>query len=104
MKQSFSESEFFMVLLHMVPPREQCVPFPKGPEYCSLTGGSDDKESVCNAGDLGSIHGSGKSPGEGNGRPLHYYWLGNPKAIGAWWATFHKIVKSMTSEEVTEII
>ena len=37
-------------------------------------GSSDGKVSVCNAGDLGSIPGSGRSPGEGNGNPLQYYW------------------------------
>ena len=35
-----------------------------------LLGGSDDKESACNAGDLGLIPGLGRSPGEGNGNPL----------------------------------
>ena len=43
-------------------------------------GGSDGKESACNAGDLGSIPGSGKSPGEGNGYPLQYVYLENPMA------------------------
>ena len=41
-------------------------------------GGSDDKESDCNAEDLGSILGLGRSPGEGNGNPLQYSCLGNP--------------------------
>ena len=41
-------------------------------------GGSDGKESACNAGDLGSIPGLGKSPGEGNGNPLQYSCLENP--------------------------
>ena len=41
-----------------------------------LTGGSDGKQSACNAGDLGSIPGSGRSPGEGNGNPLQYSCLG----------------------------
>ena len=41
-------------------------------------GGSDGKESACNAGDPGSIPGSGRSPGEGNGNPLQYSCLGNP--------------------------
>ena len=41
-------------------------------------GGSDGKESACNAGDPGSIPGSGRSPGEGNGYPLQYSYLGNP--------------------------
>ena len=41
-------------------------------------GDSDGKESACNAGDLGSIPGSGRSPGEGNGNPLQYSCLANP--------------------------
>ena len=41
-------------------------------------GDSDGKESACNAGNLGSIPGSGRSPGEGNGYPLQYSCLGNP--------------------------
>ena len=45
--------------------------------------GSDGKVSVCNAGDPGSIPGSGKSPGEGNGNPLKYYCLENPMDGGA---------------------
>ena len=40
-----------------------------------------------NAGDLGSIPGSGRSSGEGNGNPLQYSCLENPKDRGAWWAT-----------------
>ena len=50
----------------------------------SFPGGSDDKESVCKAGDLGSIPGSGRSPGEGNGNPLQYSCLENPMDRGAW--------------------
>ena len=41
-------------------------------------GGSDGKESSSNAGDLGSIPGSGRSPGKGNGNPLWYSYLENP--------------------------
>ena len=41
-------------------------------------GGSDGKESSCNVGDLGSIPGLGRSPGEGHGNPLHYACLENP--------------------------
>ena len=47
-------------------------------------GGSDDKASVYNAGDLGSIPGSGRSTGEGNDNPLQYYCLENPMDRGAW--------------------
>ena len=47
-------------------------------------GGLDSKASVYNAGHLGSIPGSGRSPGEGNGNPLQYYCLENPTDKGAW--------------------
>ena len=49
-------------------------------------GGSEVKVSACNAGDLGSIPRSGRSPGEGNGNPLQYSCLENPMDVGAWWA------------------
>ena len=52
-------------------------------------GGSDGKESACNVGDLGSVPGLGRSPGEGNSNPLQYSCLGNPMDRGAWWATDH---------------
>ena len=45
------------------------------------------KESACNAGDLGSIPGSGKSPGERDGYPLQYSGLENSMDRGSWWAT-----------------
>ena len=47
-------------------------------------GGSDSKVSVYNAGGLGSIPGSGRSAGEGNGNPVQYYCLENPMERGAW--------------------
>ena len=56
-------------------------------------GGSDSKASAYNAGDLGSIPGSGKSPGEGNGSPRQYSCLGNPTDRGAWSATVHGVAK-----------
>ena len=59
-------------------------------------GGSDSKESACNAGDLGSIPGLGKSPGEGNGNPLQYCYLENAMDRGAWQATVHGVTKSQT--------
>ena len=57
-------------------------------------GSSDSKESACNAGDLGSIPGLGRSPGEGNGYPLQYCCLENHMDKGAWQATVHGVAKS----------
>ena len=59
-------------------------------------GGSEVKESACNAGDLGSIPGSGRSSGEGNGNPLQYSCLENPMDGEAWWAIVHGVTKSRT--------
>ena len=58
--------------------------------------GSDGKESVCNAGDPGSISGMGRSPGEGNGNPLQQPCLENSMDRGAWQATAHGFAKSLT--------
>ena len=57
-------------------------------------GGSDGKESVCNAGHLGSVPGLGRSLGEGNGNPLQSSCLGNLMDRGAWQATAHEVTKS----------
>ena len=59
-------------------------------------GGSDGKVSAYNAGDPGSIPGSGRSPGIGNGNPLWYSCLENPMNREAWWATAHGITKNQT--------
>ena len=59
-------------------------------------GGSDGKASTCNAGDLGLIPGSGRSPGEGNGNPPQYSCLENSMDWGAWKATVHGVTKSWT--------
>ena len=61
-----------------------------------ILGGSDGKESACSAGDLGSIPGSRRSPGEGKGYPLQYSCLENRRDRGAWWATAHGVAKSWT--------
>ena len=52
------------------------------------------KESACSAGDLGSIPGLEKSPGEGNGNPFQYPCLENLMDRGAWWAAVHGVAKS----------
>ena len=54
------------------------------------------KKSGCNAGDPGSICGSGRSPGVGNGNPLQYFCLENSVDRGAWRATVHGVTKSLT--------
>ena len=66
------------------------------PVFLGFPGGSDSKESTCNAGDLGSIPGLGRSPGEGNGYPLQYSCLEYPMDRGAWRATVHRVTKSQT--------
>ena len=59
-------------------------------------GGSDGKESACNAGDLGSIPGLGRYLGEGNGYPLQFSCLENPVDRETWRATAHAIEKNWT--------
>ena len=56
-------------------------------------GGSAVKNPPANAGDVGSIPGSGGSPGEGNGDPLQYSCLGNLMGRGDWWAIVHEVTK-----------
>ena len=55
--------------------------------------GSDGKEPACSAGDPGSIPGSGRFSGEGNGNLLSYPCLENFMDRGAWWATVHRVAK-----------
>ena len=62
-------------------------------------GGSDVKESAYNAGDLGSILGSGRSPGEGNSYPFQYSCLESPMDRGAWWAIVHGGLKESDTTE-----
>ena len=59
-----------------------------------VPGGSDGKESACNAGDPGLIPGLGRFPGERNGYPIQYSCLENPMDRGAWQITAHAVAKS----------
>ena len=59
-----------------------------------LSGGSDGKESACNAGDPGSIPWSGSSPREGNNNPFQYCCLENSMDRGALWVTVQRVAKS----------
>jgi len=64
--------------------------------YRGFLGGSDSKESTCNAGELGSVPRSGRSPGEENGYSLQYSCLENSMNRGVWQATVHGVAKSQT--------
>ena len=59
-------------------------------------GGLDGKESACNAGDTGSVPGSGRSPGGEHGNPLQYSCLESSVDREVWWATVHGITKGWT--------
>ena len=54
------------------------------------------KNPPANAGDMGSIPGSGRAPGKGNGNPLLYSYLKSSMTRGAWQAVVHRVVKSLT--------
>ena len=67
--------------------------------FQDLPGGAVVKNPAADQGDTGdegSIPGSGRSPGVGNGKPLQYSCLGKPMNRGAWWVTVHKAAKSWT--------
>ena len=57
------------------------------------------KESACQAGDVGSVPGLGRSPWEGNGNPLQYFPLGNPMDRGTCWATVNGVAKELDMTE-----
>ena len=61
-------------------------------------GGSESKESACNAGDLGSISGMGRFPEEENGKPLQYSCMENPMDREAWQPAIHGVAKSWTRQ------
>ena len=82
---------------------KQSQMFPCGSSYkiydLKEPGGAVVKESNCRVGgtgDMGSIPGLGRSPGERNGNPLQYSCLGSPMDRGAWWATVHGVAESRT--------
>ena len=91
-------------LRSLLPPLDPApLPIPN-PQYQGFPGGSDGKESTCNAGDPGPIPGLGRSTGEGNGIVLQYAGLENSVDRGARWATVHGVAKSQTrlfSEQLT---
>ena len=78
----------------------------RGLSRTNFPGGSESKESAFNAGSLGMIPGSGRSPGERNGNPLQYLCLDNSMDSRAWQTTVHGVAKSRTQlrdEHLAEI-
>ena len=71
------------------------IPWTEEPDtiFEGFPGGSEVKASASNVGNPGSFPVSGRSPGEGNGNPVHYSCLENPMDRGAWQATVHGITK-----------
>ena len=89
-----SENKIAHLLRVYRPPQKMyIVSFSKG-----FPGGSDGKASACNVGDPGSIPGSRRSPGEGNGNPLQYSCLENSMDGGDWYATVHGVTKNRTRQ------
>ena len=80
------QETWFDSWVRKVPWRRERLPTPG---LLGFPCGSAGKESACNVGDLGSIPGLGRSPGEGKGYPLQYPCLENPTDRGALWAAFH---------------
>ena len=88
----------------MLPPAHWAALATPGLIIIRFSGGSVVVKNLpANTEGLGSIPGWGRSPGEGNGNPLQYPYLGNPMDRGAWWATVYQVAKSQTrlSEKVT---
>ena len=72
--------------------------FYKASKFKSFPGGSDSRESACNAGYLGSIPGLRRFAREGNGNPLQYSCLEKFMDRGAWWVTVHRVTKIRLSD------
>ena len=68
------------------------------PVFLGFPGGSDDKESSCNVGDLGTIPGLIRSSGGGHSNPLKYSCLENSMDRGAWQATVYEVTESDMTE------
>ena len=93
---------------HILPgvpvPSDDCPPPPPHPfprPTQGFLGSSNGKDWASNAGELGSMPGSGRSPGEGNGCPLQYFCQDNPKDRGAWQATVHGVTNLDMTEQLS---
>ena len=86
----------FHVVFYIQSVTDQNISYAPFSAFCD---GSASEEYACNEGDTedsGSVPGSGRSPGGGNGNPLQYSCLENPMDLGAWWATVQRVPKSWT--------
>ena len=75
------------------------INFTQLPQQKGFPDGASGKESTCNAGDtadVGSISGSGRSPGRGHDNPLQSSCMENPMDSEVWWGTVHRVSKSWT--------
>ena len=79
-----------LMLVSGVPHNDLTFAFPSGSAVKNLPAM---QETACYAGNVGSIPGSGRSPGEGNGNPLQYSCLRNPMDRRAWRATVHRAAR-----------
>ena len=70
--------------------------------HWGFPGGSDGKESTCNAGGLGSIPGLGRSPGQGHDNPPQYSCLESSMDREAWWATVYGVTTKHSTAHYTE--
>ena len=75
---------------------ENLMNTPSDSKSLNYRGDSVGKKSTCNAGDVGSIPGLGRSPGGGHGNPVQYFWLENPIGREAWRTIVHRVAKSRT--------
>ena len=86
---------YYYLSIHLLKAMFLLVSFHMNKAVIRLPCGSDGKESAYNVGDPGSIPGSGRSPGKGNGNPHQYSCLENSMDRGSWRGTIHGVAKSL---------
>ena len=92
---------WFLMLLQLQKFKRNIVFNLRSISFRGFPGGSDGKESAYNAGHPGLIPGLGRSPGEGNGHPIHHSCLENPMDTGAWGVTVHEVTEADMTEWLT---
>ena len=89
------------IIFHLLTPSREKTLFKCTAQKLGFSRWLSGKESVCQAGDLGSIPGSGRHSGEGNGNPFQYSCLGGPRDRETWLVQVHGITKeSDTNEQI----